>query len=258
MKYTLLDMVQTLLGSIGSDAVNSISDTEEANDVAIIVRSAYYDLVTRLKLPGQKDMFSLISGNSAATPTVMYLPSDVEILDWVKYDKTTLGVTQKDISDVKYCDLNDFMSLVYAYASSEENNLAYTLERGVSIISSYCGTAKAPSYYTTIDNSIVIFDSYDSTVESMLQGNKTSCFGKKSYAFPLLDSFVPILDENLFPLLLNEAKGTVWFDKRQTLNERAEKKVKQHLIASQHTRQAAGTTQKTFSAKLPNYGRRAR
>jgi len=41
MKMTLLEMVQEVLYSIGSDEVNSIADTVESEDVARLIRSTF-------------------------------------------------------------------------------------------------------------------------------------------------------------------------------------------------------------------------
>lgn len=51
MKQTLLEMVQLILSSIDGEEVNSIDDTVEANQVALIVKSVYYDMLSDISLP---------------------------------------------------------------------------------------------------------------------------------------------------------------------------------------------------------------
>ena len=58
MKYTLLQLVQTIASSMDSDEVNSISDSTESLQIANIVRSVYYDLINRAKLP---EHFTLVT-----------------------------------------------------------------------------------------------------------------------------------------------------------------------------------------------------
>jgi hypothetical protein len=257
MKYTLLELVQTILSSMESDEVDSISDTPESLAVATVVRTAYYDLITRLKLPVNYDLFQLIGSGSALTPVTMFLPSDVEQLEWVRYDETPSTVLDKKIVDkLTYRPIDDFMELTYNYASTNNATTSYTVTSGTSALTAYCLTDQAPRYYTTFNESTVLFDGYDSSTEAMLQASKTTCWGKKQYTFTFSNDFVPQLDEQQFALLLNEAKGLAWFELRQTPHERAEKKVKQHLIASQYNKDTIGDTQTRFQAKLPNYGRK--
>jgi len=50
-------------------------------------------------------------------------------------------------------------------------------------------------------------DSYDSTVDSVLQSSKTRVMGTKVPTFSITNSFVPDIDHNYFPLLINESKS---------------------------------------------------
>ena len=44
-KLTLLDMTQRVLSSMDADSVNSYAETIESEQVAFIIRDAYYDLI---------------------------------------------------------------------------------------------------------------------------------------------------------------------------------------------------------------------
>ena len=59
MKYTLLDLTQAILRALGSDEVNSISDTTEALDVANIVKEAYYTIISEIDFREQSGLFHL-------------------------------------------------------------------------------------------------------------------------------------------------------------------------------------------------------
>ena len=49
-KYTLLELTQAVLTSIGGDQVNSISDTTESTDVAETIRGLYNNITTATDL----------------------------------------------------------------------------------------------------------------------------------------------------------------------------------------------------------------
>ncbi len=54
MKRTLLEMTQSILSDMDSEAVNSISDTVEAQQIASVVEDTYYNIVAARKIPEHK------------------------------------------------------------------------------------------------------------------------------------------------------------------------------------------------------------
>ena len=58
-KLTLLDMTQRILSSMDADAVNSYTDTIESEQVAYIVRDAYYDLINNIEIPEHRKLITL-------------------------------------------------------------------------------------------------------------------------------------------------------------------------------------------------------
>jgi hypothetical protein len=71
----------------------------------------------------------------------------------------------------------------------------------------YVRNNKNPRYYTSFDDEYIICDSYDASVDDTLVSSKTRCWGTVRPTFSLVDSFVPDIDEVLFPYLLAEAKS---------------------------------------------------
>lgn len=79
-------MVQNILQALGSDQINSISDTPEALQIAEIIRSTYYNMLGRSELPEHRKLFQLGSPTNMATPVIMTSPADgVLSVDWLKY-----------------------------------------------------------------------------------------------------------------------------------------------------------------------------
>src|SRR5574342_301448 len=90
-KQTLLDIVQEILSDMNSDGVNSISDTEEAMQVATIVKRTFINLWNDRKWPHNHQLMKIDSLSDSARPTHMILPEDVVEIMWVKYDVASPG-----------------------------------------------------------------------------------------------------------------------------------------------------------------------
>jgi hypothetical protein len=117
----------------------------------------------------------------------------------------------------------------------------------------------SPKYYTSIDDNTIIFDAYDSTVDTTLQASKSLGYGFKITDFEKLDSFVPQLLPQQFALLINEAKSLAWAELKQSPHQKAEMSAKRNWRHLQKTRQSipdgALNNQTTFD-RLPNFSRR--
>lgn len=228
MKYSLLDLTQEIMASMDSDEVNSISDTTESTQVARIIRQAYFDLIDDLNPPEHYSIFELEASLDATKPTVMYTPIDINSVLWVKYDCKRFGDTNSDFREITFMPTHLFLDRMYRLNSEEDNVGTYTIGTvNNSAIEVKYVSDKAPNYYTVFgDDKTIIFDSYDSKVETTLQKSKTACYGKKAVVFLLEDSFIPDLDEPFFPRLLNEAKMLAFAELKSVNHEIANRNAK--------------------------------
>lgn len=85
MKYTLLDLTQSVLSSLSSDEVNSIGDTTESMQVAEIVRQKYFDIINRVDLPDHEQLVQLEASADSDSPVLMFVPEGIANLSWLKY-----------------------------------------------------------------------------------------------------------------------------------------------------------------------------
>lgn len=253
-KRTLLELVQSILASVDGDEVNSITDTQEARQVASTLEDTYYDIVSRLDLPEHYSMFELEASGDNAKPTIMYLPSTCLKLLWVKYNNILSTETSPSYVEVKSLPFKEFTDRMYMLTTDDTNVETFSHTIGTDTIDFMYTNDAFPTYYTTPDDYMLIFDSYDSDEDTTLQKNKTVAYGQLSPTFTLEDSFTPDLDEGLFSLLLNEAKVVVHAEQRQQDHAVARQKARKHWIRSQIDKQAI----KTGSALdyIPDYGRR--
>lgn len=254
MKYTLLQMVQSILISMGSDEVTAITDTVEATDVANIVRDNYVNIVSHINAPENYTLFELTE-TSSSSPTKMSLPSGFDSLIWLKYNAVASGDTAPNFKDIEYKDLKDFIDMSYHLNTEDSNVGTYDITISSDTITVLYQNDRAPMYYTTYNDGTILFDAYDSAVETYLKKTKTIAYGLQIPSFTISDAFVPTLDEHLFPLLLNESKAQCFAEIKQMSNANAERKAKRSWINSQKTKRNINREYDRLAA-VPNYGRK--
>lgn len=254
MKDTLLGLTQTILSSLDGDEVNSIHDTVESLQVATVIRTAYFDILGRANLPEHYHLTQLTASTDATLPIVMYIPEDVAKILWVKYDKQTADDTVAVWDPVSFKPVDDFLEYMHNQDLSDTTIETSPIVSGDIVADLYFRNDSAPSWYTVLGDNTIIFDSYDSAVDTTLQQSKTSVYAKKVVPFTLSDTFVPDLDEPQFALLLNEAKALAWAELKQVQHGRAERSARNGWIHLQHTKFAHADEGPL--TKTPNYGRR--
>lgn len=193
MRRTLLELTQSILNDLDGEPVNSIFDTEEAIQYANVIRDTYFNIVAARQTPEHDQLLKLTALSDSTRPTIFKYPTNVKEIRLFEYGGKE--VYWKD--PVKFLD-----SLPNP---GDSGVLSYT--DPTSGITLTCRTDKRPRYYTSFDNEYIICDSYDSSVETTLQESKTRCWGTKYPTFTMSDSFVPDLNETLFPYLLAESKS---------------------------------------------------
>ena len=90
MSMTLLDLTQNVLSSMSSDEVNSIGDNAESQQVALIIKNKYFDIINRVQLPEHNQLIQLESSLDATSPVEMFIPDGVTEIKWIKYFNTNV------------------------------------------------------------------------------------------------------------------------------------------------------------------------
>lgn len=250
--YTLLQLVQKILSSIDGDEVTTIDATTESQQVAQIIEETYFDIKNRANLPELNSLIQLNDSGDNAQPVVMFIPPTAEEVLWVKYDVHALGDTMQ-MEDVKFLPLKDFLDKVYQLDTSDATVGILNLQSNSEVLSIPYHNNKAPQWYTTPDDYTIIFDSYDSAVDTRLLGSKSLAAIKNVIPFTQTDSFVPDLDDPQFQLLINEAKALAWAEMRQSQHAKAEQLAKRGWTSIQKTKNKAVVL--SDFEQLPYYGR---
>lgn len=255
MKLTLLDLTQSILSSLSSDEVNSISDTTESLQVTDIIKQTYFNILARSKLPMQQEMFQLDASTDATQPVLMYRPEYVSKMDWVKYYDTSTSSSPAEYKYVTILPVTQFLDIVNRFNTTEAEVDTFQLTvNGKSFTFNYKDN-RQPQFCTAIENYYVIFDSFDGVVDSTLQSNKTQCWGEVLPTWVGVDSFIPELDDQQFPLLLNEAKALAFYELKQQPHAKAEQEAKRQWGTLQKDKSLIDKP--TYFDQLPSFGRRS-
>lgn len=246
-KKTLLEIVQDIMSDMDSDNVNSISDTDEATQVAQIVKSTYDAMIANRNWPHTKRLISLQASTDLTLPTHMTITDDIKELISIYYDKHKQGETQLKYQEVKWMEPDDFLYYTNQRNSTSSTVLTVTDTSGIQLL---IYNNIAPTYYTSFNDQAIVFDSYDSAIDSTLQTSKTQARAYVIPSFSLSNTVIPDLPLEAFPSLIEEAKSKAQFKLHQMTDSKAEQESK---------RQSSWLSRKAWTInggiKYPNYGR---
>lgn len=249
MKLTLLDYTQNILSALSSDQVNSISDTAESLQVAEIVKTSFFNIISRAELPDQKKLFQLDASQSILEPNMMFAPEGIKTIEYIKYFDTTADMYKY----VTILPLQQFSDYVNGYLTSDVNVDTLDFTTNSETFSFNYKNNTQPRFCTVISNYYVIFDSFDNTLDSTLQSSKTMCHGLSTPIFRMEDTFIPELDEQQVPLLLNEAKSLAFLELKQLTHAKAEQEAKRQWNTLQKDKSI--DNKPSYFDQLPNFGR---
>lgn len=234
MRYTLKELVDRILESMGSDEVNTIADTTESLAVANIIKECYYEIISEIEPKESEGLFHLDASTDDLQPTVMHLPQEVSNIKWLKYN-TGESLLDPNFRDLCYLSLSDFLNYTdgldpdETWVGSQEVEIA-----GQTFVFKY-RSDQSPNYWTSPDDHTLIFDQYDSTYETTLTSSRTYGYGGLIPTFVMEDTFVPKIDPRQFQLLLNASKAQAFVELKQTTNDKAERKERRHRILGYKT-----------------------
>lgn len=260
MQYTLLELTQAVLSSMDSDEVSSIADTVESQQVVEVIKSVYDDIISRSDLKSNSTLFNLTPSNDNTKPTLMQKPSGIDKIEWIKYDTADLGDTTPNWEYMNYATPEEFLNMMHSQGTDGTNYGSFTQTfDSYNIVFTYRNDIR-PSWYTSFDDNLIFFDSYDADVDTTLQASKTIGYGTKISDFVKTDTYVPKLHPQQFALLLNEAKSLAWAELKQTVHQKAEAMARKNWVHLQKTRSQVPDPD-NFSGgdhnftRLPNFAR---
>lgn len=280
MKMTLLDMTQQILSSLSSDEVNSIGDTAESLQVANIIKTTYYNIISRVELTKHQQLIQLDPSLDTDAPVVMYIPDGISRIEWIKYFNTNIlndangydhdinvdiiptgNPDQPPIPGYQYVTIlpiQQFLDMTDSFNPSMSNVESFEFTSNHNgypgQFNFYFKNDKQPQFCTILSNYYVIFDSYDYTQDDTLQAHKTQLLGEVIPVFKMEDNFIPSLDDSQFMLLLNEAKSLAFFELKQSPHPKAEQESRRGWSKVQKSKSVMENP--SYFDALPNMGRK--
>lgn len=248
MKLTLLDIVQTVLNDLNGDAVNSIGDTEESEEVVRHVESVFRNLVSRTEWPSHRRAVRLVPYSDSSYPTHMKVEERYKRLCFINYNKAKVGDNRKLYREVKYLPPDHFLVKLNGRNSEQPHTEIIKDPSGIDLL---IQNNKAPEWFTSFDDENLVFDSYDGEVDSTLQSSKVQSQAYIIPSFEYRDDFVPDLPAEAFSYLVEESISRCQFKMRQFQDIKSE---------TESQRQSRRLSQNNFVVRggvsFPNWGKR--
>lgn len=247
---TLLEYVQVIMEDMGSDEVDSISDTTESSRVATILKRTFLDMAAEFDLPTNEELFVLTSLGDTDKPTHMDVPTAVRRVEWIKYDKRTSNAdTQVRYEDVFYMEPDDFFNYLSMRNSTDGNVQTVVDPTNINLL---IQNDANPTYWTSFDGETVVFDSFDSNVSSTLESSKVVCHGMSTSSWTHSNNAVPAIPEHLEPTFLAIAEERAFAWVKQQENRVTVQNARRGRIAARNDKNRL----KPKGVSYPNYGRK--
>lgn len=219
MKSTLIEIVSDILSDMDGDYVGSINDTDEAMQVAQIVKTTYYAMMSNRNWSHQQRILNVSSSTDNNLPTHMFIEDEYKELISVFYDCSRTIDSRIDYRQMKYIAPDAFLRFTNRRNNTDGQTLVINDISGVRFM---VLNNKAPQYFTSFNDKDMVFDSFDSSVDNTLQSVKTQARAYIIPNFEMIDSFIPDLPDEAFPALIEEAKSKAMFKLKQMQDVKAE------------------------------------
>ena len=246
---TLLKVVQDILSNLGDDEVNSIADTVRSTQVATLVKQIHDELIVEYDIARKRSLTQLEGLADSTKPTYMRIPSTITALELVKYDTRTVVTDDVVLRDITFLEPSSFVSLVSKRAKSDTNITNITDSGGV-ILSVF--NDRQPSFWTSIDDEHIIFDSHDAAIDATMQSSNSAIFGEIDGELVVADSTVIDLPAKILKLFINEAEANC-FSMFDEVNIKVEQRARRSRLAVTTDK---GITGNNHAITYIAYGRR--
>lgn len=247
MKMRLDAMVQDIHNDLDLDEINSINDTVESMQVAQIIKTTYFAMMSNRNWPHLRQTISLVPSHNLARPTHMSVPDNIKELSFINYNCHRKGETRLRYKAIKWQEPDEFLRRQNTLNTDDTTTLAVLDPTGVHL---QIKNNKAPEFFTSFDDNTLVFDSFDDSVESTLQESKVQAMAYLMPTWSMTDEFIPDLPSEAFIALLEEAKSKAAYKLKQQADEKAEQ---------ESTRQQRWLSRKAWQVhggiEYPNYGR---
>ena len=239
-------MVQDILSDMDSDECNSIGDTEESNQVARIIKSCFYDIISRKDWPHLRKTIALENSLVSSIPNRLKLPSGISKMEFLSYSQKKEDTDVQRFKELTYLYPDEFLLKTNSRNGTNSNVDTVVVDD----LTMFIANDTPPQYYTSFDDEWVITDSYVANISTTLTGGQAQCIVYMAPTWSVVDTFIPDLPAEAFPLLLAEAKSTCFARIKQQIDQKSE----QQAFRNNNAMAQRGWAVKG-GVRYPNYGR---
>ena len=205
MRQPLLTIVQRTLSSMDSDAVDSINDTEEAEQVATIAQEVYEEWISAKEdWPFLLRALGLESISDITRPNYLRIANPVSKVESVHYNIRMEEDGRSRMTLLMYKTPEDFFSFVHQRNEEDANVEMVEDPHGMRYP---IRNDKHPQFWTTLDDKHIVFDSYKSDLEDTLQANQSFVYAYEIPQWTNANGAIPDLPDKFFPSYIAAVKA---------------------------------------------------
>ena len=229
---------------MNSFPVNSLSDTEEALQVASILEDKFYEIQEKLDWPVNEDYMQLDTSAIADGPTTLKIPDDVDSVNHLRYDTLSLKHVTPEV----------FITTALDPSNADNENMEL-VQLGQNV-QGYVLNNKDPEFFTSFDDNIIVCDSYDLEKESKLVKSKSLAKVFK-HTVLVLDDTTPIpISKKMEPYFLAEVKSACFKKIKQQVSDEDERE--RRIQKAKLNSEARKQQDKDAGSKSRGFGRSGR
>jgi len=194
-KLTLLSIVNTYFDLTDGDLVASIDDTHDAGQVASIAEKVFHDFVSGVfNGTVSSELRQLESIADSTKPNYLRLPDDILNIkgNKVMYNVALDTGTTLNLVEIPFVDPQKFLVLMGGRSTNQPNTQVVTDFSGYKFV---IQNKTAPGFFTSFDDEHLMFDSFDSDVDSVMQSSKSGILTQRQRSFTRNDTYVIDLPE---------------------------------------------------------------
>ena len=206
-----------------SDEVEKITETIESQQVVDIIFETHEEILDRRTWE-----FTLHRPRQLDTPAVsvvtnLDIPSDVMHVEEVRYKN--FDTVRFDL--ISYLAPDKFVEETSRRDVTQAQYENITVNDGVVLV---VFNDRVPRFWTSFDENIITFDAYDKANEAAVTAANSSILAQVRPTFTQSDTFVAAWPEQMFTLLLHEAKSSCWIQLKQEGNPKSEQIARRQYI----------------------------
>ena len=175
-KYTLLDIINSYMDATDGFRVSTIDDVVESQQLADIAETIFYEVTNDVfNNPQSTAIIELEALADSTKPNYLKIPSGVQNIheSKIRYNVTNgeAGNSTLHWRTMQYMHPQDFLDYVGTRSTLETNSQIVTDFSGIDFV---IYNKRAPRVCTSFDQEYLVFDAFDSDVDSTLQQSKSA------------------------------------------------------------------------------------